>query len=99
MGNLNVNARLLKTRHHTLCTSANVKYTSRTLEKVQGSDDIYLGERAIVDLGLRYNFRQFLQMSVECNNLLNTNYSIGGTSYFPYQRLGRTFMGTLSIKL
>lgn len=104
MGNLSLAYRLLNSPRHRLWIYGNVKYRSKTLEHttVRGKpvgDDYYFDPTAIVDLGLRYTYGHSLELTVGCENLLNTNLRYGGTCYFPYQRLGRTAMATVSFKL
>ena len=101
--NLTCEQRLLRKTHHSLWLSGNLRYTSRTLNKansrVKGSEDFYLNDRALVDLRLKYDYNDFMQLSLDCDNVFNTSYEIGGTSYIPYRYMGRTFMGTVSFKL
>ena len=60
---------------------------------------VYLDALAIFDLGLRYTFNGFLQLSLDCDNVLDKTYYIGGSFYVPYQGLGRMAMATLSFQM
>ena len=88
---------------HSLWLSGNLQYTSRTLNKansrVKGSSDFYLSDRALVDLRLKYDYNEMMQLSIDCDNVFNTTYEIGGTSYLPYRYPGRIVMGTIAFKL
>ena len=79
-----------------------MRYTSRTLNKanshIANSEDFYLDGRALVDLGLKYNYGDFMQFSLDCDNVFNTHYEIGGTHYIPFRYPGRIVMGTISFK-
>ena len=94
---------LFDKKNHSLWLSGNLRYTSRTLNKansrVTGSEDFYLNERALVDLRLKYDYNKTMQLSLDCDNVFNTCYEIGGTSYIPYRYPGRTLMGTVAFKL
>lgn len=106
--NAHFGRRLLNLSNHKIWASANIKYSSKTLNRAattkppKSSDDyysLYLDAIALFDAKLTYDYGKSIQLSVECNNILNKSYSLGGTSYFPYQRLGRTAMASISFKL
>ena len=106
--NANFGHRILNLPSHKIWASVNFKYSSKTLNRAattippKSSDDyylLYLDPLALFDANLTYSYGKSIKLSVECNNILNTNYSLGGTSYFPYQRLGRTAMASISFKL
>ena len=103
IANLTCQQRLLSKNRHSLWLSGNFRYTSRTLNKansrIKGSRDFYLSGTALLDLRLKYAYNNTLQLSLDCDNLFNTTYEIGGTSYIPYQYPGRILMGTVSFKL
>lgn len=101
--NLTCEKRLLSSTNHSLWLAGNMRFTSRILNRADsrnaGSEDFYLGAKFLLDLRLKYDFKDMLQFSIDCDNVLNTTYYIGGTSYFPYQYPGRMLMGTVSFKL
>jgi iron complex outermembrane receptor protein len=101
--NFTCDKRLLNKPGHSLWLSGNLRYTSRTLNKansrVKGSEDFYLNNRALVDLSLKYRYNDLMQLSLDCDNVFNTSYEIGGTSYVPYRYSGRILMATVSFKL
>ena len=101
--NLAADKRLLNLTSHKLWLSGNMRFVSKTLNKansrIPGSEDFYLNSRAIVDLGLRYDYNNTMQFSLDCDNVFNTIYEIGGSFYVPYRNPSRTLMGTVSFKL
>ena len=101
--NLSGEKRLLNKLKHSIWLSGNLRFTSRTLNKansrIKGSEDFYLSGYTLLDLRLKYNYNNRIDFSLDCDNVFNTSYEIGGTSYFPYKYPGRILMGTLSFKL
>ena len=101
--NLTCSKRLLNIRKHLLWLAAGLKFTSKTLNKansrVAGSEDYDLSGNALVDLGLKYTYSDAIQLSLDCDNLFDKTYYIGGSFYVPYQAHGRTLMATVSFKL
>lgn len=102
-GNFMANKRLLNKRRQTLSLTGNLHCQTKTLIKansrIAGSTDSNLDALAIFDLGLRYTFNGFLQLSLDCDNVLDKTYYIGGSFYVPYQGLGRMAMATLSFQM
>ena len=103
IANLTCEQRLLNKNKQSLWLSGNLRYTSRTLNKansrIKDSEDFHLSGHALLDLRLKYNYSNMIQMSLDCENVFNTIYEIGGTSYIPYQYPGRIVMGTVSFRL
>ena len=103
IANLACEQRLLNKAKHSLWVSGSLKFTTRTLNKansrIKDSKDFYLDERALFDLRLKYSYNNRIQLSLDCDNVFNTSYDIGGTSYIPYRYQGRILMGTISLKL
>jgi iron complex outermembrane receptor protein len=101
--NLTCSKRLVNIGKHLLWLAAGFKYTSKTLNKansrVKGSEDFDLSGNALVDLGLKYSYRDAIQLSLDCDNLFDKTYYVGGSFYLPYQALGRSVMATVSFKL
>ena len=101
--NLTCSKRLVNISKHLLWLAAGLKFTSKTLNKansrVAGSEDFNLSSNAIVDLGLKYTYRDAIQLSLDCDNLFDKTYYIGGSFYIPYQAQGRNVMATVSFKL
>ena len=103
IANLACEQRLLNKAKHSLWVSGSLKFTTRTLNKansrIKDSKDFYLDERALFDLRLKYSYNNRIQLSLDCDNVFNTSYDIGGTSYIPYRYQDRILMGTISLKL
>ena len=101
--NLTCSKRLLNSGKHLLWLAAGLKYTSKTQNKansrVAGSEDFNLSGNVLVDLGLKYTYNDAIQLSLDCDNLFDKTYYIGGSFYIPYQGLGRMVMATVSFKL
>jgi outer membrane receptor for ferric coprogen and ferric-rhodotorulic acid len=101
--NLTCSKRIINSRKHQLWLAAGLKYNSKTLNKansrIKGSEDFDLSGNAIVDLGLKYSYNNSIQLSLDCDNLFDKTYYIGGSFYVPYQALGRNVMATVSFKL
>ena len=70
-----------------------------TNTQIVGTEDYELSGNAIVDLGLKYSYRDAIQLSFDCDNLFDRNYFVGGSFYVPYRAQGRTVMATVSFKL
>lgn len=103
MANLACSKRIVNIGNHLLWLTGSCKFTTKTLNKansrVEGSKDFELSGNAIVDLGLKYSYRDAIQLSLDCDNVFNRSYFIGGSFYVPYRALGRTVMATVSFKL
>ena len=101
--NLSGEKRLLNKLKHSIWLSGNLRFTSRTLNRansrIPGSEDFYLNGYTLLDLRLKYNYNNHIDFSLDCDNVLNTSYQIGGTSYLPYKYPGRTMMATISFNL
>lgn len=101
--NLTCSKRIINSRKHQLWLAAGLKYNSKTLNKansrIKGCEDFDLSGNAIVDLGLKYSYNNTIQLSLDCDNLFDKTYYIGGSFYIPYQAQGRNVMATVSFKL
>jgi iron complex outermembrane receptor protein len=101
--NLTCSKRLVNFGNHLLWLAAGLKFTSKTLNKantqIPGSEDFNLSGNALVDLGLKYTYNDAIQLSLDCDNLFDKTYYIGGSFYIPYQAQGRNVMATVSFKL
>ena len=65
--NLTCSKRIINSRKHQLWLAAGLKYNSKTLNKansrIKDSEDFDLSGNAIVDLGLKYTYRDAIQLS------------------------------------
>ena len=101
--NLICSKRLVNIGNHLLWLNAGFKFSTKTLNKansrVPDSKDFDLKGNAIVDLGLKYSYRDAIQLSLDCDNVFDRSYYVGGSFYVPYRAQGRTMMATVSFKL
>ena len=101
--NLICSKRLINIGNHLVWLNAGFKFGTKTLNKansrVKDSEDFDLSGNAIVDLGLKYSYRDAIQLSLDCDNVFDRFYYIGGSFYVPYRAQGRTLMATVSFKL
>ena len=101
--NLNCSKRIVNFRKHLLWLAVGFKFGTKTLNKansrIKDSEDFDLSGNAIVDLGLKYSYNNTIQLSLDCDNLFDKTYYIGGSFYIPYQAQGRNVMATVSFKL
>ena len=101
--NLTCSKRLVNKGKHLLWLAASLKGSTKTLNKansrLKDSQDYELSGNFLVDLGLKYTYNSAIQLSLDCDNMFDRNYYVGGSFYVPYQQLGRTLMATVSFKL
>ena len=101
--NLACNKRIVKVGNHLLWLTAGFKFGSKTLNKansrVANSEDFELSGNAIVDMSLKYSYHDAIHLSLDCDNLFDKTYYVGGSFYVPYRASGRTVMATVSFKL
>ena len=101
--NLMFSKRIVNTANHLLWLTAGFKFNTKTLNKantrVPDTKDYELSGNAIVDLGLKYTYHNAIQLSLDCDNLFDRNYFVGGSFYVPYRANRRTVMATVSFKL
>ena len=101
--NLICSKRLVNIGNHLVWLNAGFKFGTKTLNKansrVPDSEDFDLSGNAIVDLGLKYSYRDAIQLSLDCDNVFDRSYFVGGSFYVPYRAQGRTVMATISFKL
>ena len=101
--NLNCSKRIVNFRKHLLWLAAGFKFGTKTLNKansrIKDSEDFDLSGNAIVDLGLKYSYNNTIQLSLDCDNLFDKTYYVGGSFYVPYQTQRRNVMATVSLKI
>ena len=102
-GNLICSKRLVNIGNHLVWLNAGFKFGTKTLNKANSrlpdSKDFDLSGNAIVDLGLKYSYRDAIQLSLDCDNVFDKSYFVGGSFYVPFRAQGRTVMATVSFKL
>ena len=103
MANLACSKRIINIGNHLLWLTGSFKFTSKTLNKansrVPNGKDFELSGIALADLGLKYSYRDVVQLSLDCDNVFDRSYFIGGSFYVPYRANRRTVMATVSVKL
>ncbi len=103
MANLACSKRIINIGNHLLWLTGSFKFTSKTLNKansrVPNGKDFELSGIALADLGLKYSYRDVVQLSLDCDNVFDRSYYIGGSFYVPYRANRRTVMATVSFKL
>ncbi len=94
---------LMDRAKHSIWLIGSLKWNSKTLNKpntkVPGSGSFEMSGYTLLDLGLKYKYNNFLQLAIDCDNVFDKTYYIGGTSYFPYKYPGRILMASLSFTL
>ncbi len=101
---LNGSKKIFSAGKHSLWASASGSYHAKTYHLISERNNlqsypIYLDDRWLLDIGIRYHFSELLRASIDIENVFNKNYYIGGTTSFPYQHLGRVAMASISIHL
>jgi len=106
--NLNVGWKLIDNANHKLKLYSNIHYLGNILVlaiKLEGpsfvSDDYFLDRRVIFDAGLKYTYKKHLQLSLDCENLLNTNRYVVGPRWemYPERQRGRNLMASIAFTL
>lgn len=93
--------KLLQQNNHEIKVYGNSSYLGRKLNySVQETDDYFVPGKLLIDLGIKYNYRQMYQLSLDCENIFDTySYLCGPTyQYAPMFQRGRTLMASLSIQ-
>lgn len=64
------------------------------------NEDFYVPAVSLIDLGVKYSYKQRLQLSVDCENIFNTDNYICGPNYqhVPHFQRGRTLMTAISYR-
>ena len=89
---LNGDTNNLKLYGHASHTGRKLNY-SQTEEK-----DFYVDGKWLFDLGIRYRYKQQIRLSLDCENIFNTDHYICGPNpqYAPKFQRGRTLMASFS---
>ena len=91
--------KLFQTASHELKVYGHASYIGRQLNQTDVmTDDYYLKAQALFDLGIKYCYRQRLNISLDCENLLNSDrYVIDPISdKHPIFQRGRNLMATVA---
>jgi len=92
--------KMIQSKNHELKLYANASYLGRMLVyQIDETDDYYTDSKFICDLGIKYAYRERFTLSVDVENILNTDYYLCGNRddvYIPMFQRGRNVMGTIS---
>ena len=91
--------KLLQTVRHEMKVYGHASYEGRKLNYTyKESDDFYVDATMLFDLGLKYCYRNHLQLSLDCENILNTDRYLCGPNQVnqPMFQRGRTLMASIS---
>ena len=86
---------------HELKLYGHSSYTGRKMNyTLIEENDFYVGEKLLFDIGIKYSYRQRLNFSIDCENILNTdNYLCGPDDlYHPIFQRGRSLMASISYR-
>lgn len=100
--NLNGAWNLLKSNHHELRVNGHASYIGRKLNYTSWEEqDFYVGARLYFDLGAQYRYKQCLQLSLDVENILNTDRYICGVNLWrvPLLQRGRNLMASVSFQI
>ena len=101
MLNLHGAWKLVQTTPHELKVYSHFKFNGRKLNyEVIEIDDAFVSEESVFDLGVKYCYKQQLQLSLDCENIFDTYHYICGTNYLntPLFQRGRTLIASLSYR-
>jgi iron complex outermembrane receptor protein len=100
--------KLLQQKNHELKVYAHSSYNGRKLNYKYSYDEVgniqigdyYVDACLLFDLGIQYRYRQRLQLSLDCENICNTDHYICGPNYqdAPHFKRGRSLMASVSYK-
>ena len=94
--------KFIQTASHELKLYGHASYIGRRLNMTKAlADDYYVKGQALFDLGIKYSYRQRLNLSLDCENLLNSDrYLCGPVDVMhPIFQRGRTLMASLAYKI
>lgn len=98
--NLHGAYKFLQTDNHEFKLYGHVSYTGRKLNQTNyEKEDYYVKAQTLFDLGIKYTYHQRLKLSLDCENLLNTDHYLCGPiidKRHPIFQHGRTFMASIS---
>ena len=97
--NLHGAYKLLEAANHELKVYGHASYEGRKLNfTLFEKDDYYVNGTMLFDLGLKYSYRQHLQLTLDCENLLNTDRYLAGpnSQFHPLFQRGRSLMASVA---
>ena len=106
--NLNIGWKFIDKARHQLKLYGNIKYIGNTLvqtyvlnKTVFEEEDYYLNRKLIFDAGVKYSYNKLLQLSLDCENVFNTDRYVTGPEWNMYPNLlrGRNLMASVTVAL
>ena len=97
--NLHGAYKLLQTANHELKFYGHASYEGRKLNYTnKEATDFYVDGTMLFDLGMKYGYRNHLQLSLDCENILNTDRYLCGSNLRkqPMFQRGRMLMASIS---
>ena len=97
--NLHGAYKLIQTARHELKVYGHASYEDRKLNYTdRESTDFYVDGTMLFDLGMKYSYRNRLQLSLDCQNILNTDRYLCGVSVerHPQFQRGRSLMASVA---
>ena len=91
--------KLLQNKTHELKAYGHLTHRGKMLNyQYYNDNDYYVDASQIVDLGIQFRYKQRLQLSLDCENIFNTDYYFCGPNYqsAPHFQQGRTLMAAVS---
>ena len=91
--------KLFQTASHELKVYGHASYIGRQLNQTDfEKDDYYLKAQALFDLGIKYSYRQRLNITLDCENLLNSDRYVTEpiSDRHPVFQRGRTLMASVA---
>ena len=100
--NLHGAYKLIQTVSHELKVYGHASYIGRRLNQTEYlKDDYYVKAQALFDLGVKYSYRQHLDISLDCENLLNSDRYLCGPldTFHPIFQRGRNLMASIAFHI
>jgi len=100
--NLHGAYKLIQTASHELKIYGHASYIGRRLNQTEYlKDDYYVKAQALFDLGIKYSYRQRMDISLDCENLLNSDRYLCGPleNMHPIFQRGRTLMASIAFHI
>ena len=90
--------KMIQGKTHEVKLYGHSQYIGRKLNYSMIADDFFVDAKCLFDVGMKYSYRQRLQLSLDCENIFNTDHYICGPNYqhAPKIQRGRTLMASVA---
>lgn len=91
--------KLLQGKTHELKVYGHTSYIGRKLNYNEvEEEDFFVDSKMLFDLGVKYGYKHLFQISLDCENIFNTDHYICGPNYqhAPHFQRGRSLMASFS---